>query len=139
MTKVWSRSESSGRALRQAVCDCLDQLGHSPEEVAARLEMYGVTGVPGRADDCAMARYLRAVIGTEHTVGRVGVLEQRLRITRPRLRLPLSIPLPEAIQGFVRHFDEGDYPALVSPDQAPRPLWGTGPAVDDQASGQPSP
>lgn len=113
MTKVWSRSESSGRALRRAASECLDQLGHSPEQVAARLEMYGVQGVPGRADDCPMARYLKAVIGSEPCVGRIGVLEQRLQINRRGLRLPFSVSLPVAVQAFVRDFDEGRFPVLV--------------------------
>lgn len=136
MTKVWSRSDSSGRALRGAVGDCLDQLGHSPEEVASRLETYGVRGVPGKADDCALARYLRAVIGTEHSVGRVGVLEHRLRITRRGWRLPFALPLPPAIQGFIRDFDEGNYPALVAPPRKAADPSGLERSVENPAPGQ---
>lgn len=115
MTKLWSRSDSSGRELRRAVCDCLGQLGRSPDEVAARLQSYGVQGLPGKADDCPLARYLRAVIGTEHSVAKIGVLERRLRVSRRGLRLSFSLPLPPAIQGFIRDFDEGNHPALVAP------------------------
>lgn len=133
MPKVWSRSDSSP-ALRRAVSDCLDQLGHSPEQVAVRLEMYGVQGVPGRADDCPMARYVKAVIGAEPTIGRIGVLEQRLRVTGRGLRLPFSVPLPPAVQAFVRDFDEGRYPTLVDADPRRRPtdLPAT---LEDPASG----
>ncbi|HET6963493.1 MAG TPA: hypothetical protein VFH58_01900 [Acidimicrobiales bacterium] len=119
MTIVRSGSHTSstagrgGKDLRRAVTGCLSDLGDSPQGVADRLRSYGVTGLPGRADDCPMARYLRAVIGSERTVGRVGVLEQRLRVTRRGLRLPFSVTLPPAVRSFVRSFDEGHFPELV--------------------------
>lgn len=102
-----------GKDLRRAVRGCLADLGDSPQVVATRLHGYGVTGLPGRADDCPMARYLRALIGSERSVGRIGVLEQRLRVTRRGLHLPFSVALPPAIRSFVRSFDEGRYPELV--------------------------
>ncbi len=119
MTIVRSRSHTNGttgrssKDLRRAVTGCLSDLGDSPQGVAARLRSYGMTGMPGRADACPMARYLRAVIGSERTIGRVGVLEQRLRVTRRGLHLPFSIPLPLAIRSFVQSFDEGQFPELV--------------------------
>lgn len=117
MTIVGSHSHTKGNGggnrrgkdLRQAVRGCLADLGDSPEAVATRFRGYGVTGLPGRADDCPMARYLRALIGSERSVGRIGVLEQRLRVTRRGLHLPFSVALPAA----VRSFDEGRYPDLV--------------------------
>ena len=116
MPMFWSRSDRGGRALRQAVGDCLADLGDSPDAVARRLQLYAVQGRPGRADDCPMARYLWAVIGSERTVGRIGVLERRLRVTRRGLRMPFSVALPPAVRGFVRSFDEGHYPQLVELD-----------------------
>lgn len=110
----WSRSVSSKRDLRRAVQDCLAEMGDSPTAVAGRLHGYGVQGFPGRADDCPMARYLRAVIGSERSVGRIGVLEHRLRVSRRGPHLPFSVPLPPAIRAFVRSFDEGKYPDLVA-------------------------
>ncbi len=121
MTIVGSHSHTNsnrggsrgGKDLRRAVRGCLADLGDSPQVVAARLHGYGVTGLPGRADDCPMARYLRALIGSERSVGRIGVLEQRLRVTRRGLHLPFSVALPPAIRTFVRSFDEGRYSELV--------------------------
>ncbi len=121
MTMPWSRSESSKRELRRAVEDCLAEMGDSPPEVAGRLHDYGVQGFPGRADDCPMARYLWAVIGSERSVGRIGVLDHRLRVSRRGLRLPFSVPLPPAVRGFVRSFDEGKFPDLVARRHSPAP------------------
>jgi hypothetical protein len=109
---VWSANETRG--LKQSIRQCLAELGDSPDAVAGRLGDYGVVGVPGRADDCPVARYLKVVIGSERSVKVVGVLERRLRVTRHGAHLPLSMVLPRGVADFVRCFDEGKYPELVA-------------------------
>jgi hypothetical protein len=111
----WSRSENRGRELRGHVQGCLTDLGDSPDAVAGRLTALGVRGIPGRADDCAVARYLKAVVGSERSVKVVGVLERRIRISRRGMRLPVSVPLPTGVANFVRNFDQGRYPVLLEP------------------------
>jgi hypothetical protein len=111
-------------------------LGATPDAVARRLSAYGVAGVPGKAEDCPMARYLKAVIGSEPCVSGVVVLERRLQVKRGRLRLPVSLTLPSAIAGFVRGFDEGQYPRLVADlagGAASAPSTGAIPAGSDPA------
>ena len=122
---AWLQRETHGRILKDSIRECLTDLGDSPDSVAGRLADFGVAGVPGRADDCPVARYLRAVVGSERSVKVVGVLEHRLRVTRHGLRMPLSVRLPGQVAGFVHSFDEGRYPELIlTPAGADQPAPG---------------
>ncbi|MDE3205490.1 MAG: hypothetical protein KGQ66_14890 [Acidobacteriota bacterium] len=104
---------SDRTALRQAVDGCLIDLGDSPGSVAERLQGLGVRGLAGRADECPMSRYLRAVLGPEESLVRIDVLEKRLRVSRKLPRLPLSVALPPAVRAFVHDFDAGHFPQLL--------------------------
>lgn len=106
---------------------CLRDLGDTPDAIADRLRGFGVLGIPGRADECAVARYLKAVIGSERSVKVVGVLERRIRISRRGVRPPVSVTLPSGVADFVRTFDQGKFPVLVEPSFSREPS-GTHPA-----------
>jgi hypothetical protein len=112
----WFRGDNGGgRELKGHVEQCLRDLGDTPAGVADRLGGLKVRGIPGRADECAVARYLKAVIGSERSVKVVGVLERRVRISRRGMRPPVSVMLPAEVAEFVRGFDQGQFPVLVEP------------------------
>ena len=99
--------------LRHRIRDHIRALGDSPADVARHLEDHGVSGLPGRASDCAVARYLHVVIGAETTVKRVVVMERTIRVRRTGWRPTLVLRLPKATTAFVRAFDAGCYPTLM--------------------------
>ena len=106
--------------LRHNIHQHVQSLGDTPEAVAGHLVAHGVSGLPGRAGDCAVARYLQAVIGSETTVKRVMVMERTIRVRRTGWRLPLVVRLPGAVTSFVRSFDAGRFPDLIQARDAER-------------------
>lgn len=99
-------------SFEQTVHRHLQQLGTSPAEVAASLQAAGVRGRPGESLDCAVARYLNAVVGGERRVRDVNVSESFARVRR-RWRTAVTVPLPSGTRAFVREFDHGAFPELV--------------------------
>jgi hypothetical protein len=99
--------------LRRSVRQHLELLGDSPPRIADRLGAEGVQGVPGVSNECALARYLQAVIATEQSVESVAVFERSLRIRRSGFHPPVFVILPNAASTFVRQFDTGIFPQLV--------------------------
>lgn len=99
--------------LRHSIHQHIRSLGDTPADVARHLEDHGVSGLPGRAGDCAVARYLQVVIGSETTVKQVVVMERTVRVRRTGWRPTLVLRLPRAITAFVRSFDAGQYPTLI--------------------------
>jgi hypothetical protein len=82
-------------------------------EVASNLAAYHVVGQPGDAANCAIARYMGAIIGTEHSVRGISVFDRSIRVTLMARHLPVIVRLPRPIAKFVRAFDSGCYPELV--------------------------
>lgn len=109
------------RSLRRSLEELVDGFGPTPDGVAASLEASGVRGTPGDVTGCAIARYMRAIVGGEPSVSEVMVSEHKLRVTRKWGRFPITISLPRAVTSFVREFDAGSYPQLVDTATAGEP------------------
>lgn len=109
-------------ALSKDVSTLFEQLGGSAEEVADSLGRHGVSGRQASDTQCPLARYLNAVLGTEHHVKGVDVGS---RVVRIRVRWPWSPPifvtLPSPVGRFVNDFDRGQFPDLVE-SPAPPPI-----------------
>jgi hypothetical protein len=95
-------------------------LGNSASSVATDLGRAGVRGTPGNTAECPMARYLHAVIGGESSVDQVLVFDSSVRVTRVGLRPSLVVSLPSAVSAFIRGFDAGCFPDLVSGNERDR-------------------
>jgi hypothetical protein len=106
--------------LRRSVRQHLDSLGDSPGRISDRLRAEGVKGVPGESRNCALARYLQAVIGAEQSVTSVSVFERSIRIRRPGFHPPTFVTLPKAASAFIRDFDTGSFPELIDRLRSPR-------------------
>jgi hypothetical protein len=91
-----------------------ESLGTTPKEVASKLAAYGVAGRQGDAANCAIARYMGAIIGTEPGVRAISVFDRSIRVTLTPGHLPVVVRLPRPIAKFVRAFDSGCYPELVA-------------------------
>lgn len=110
---ITNEGVNTSRHLRRSVREHVQGLGETPAAVAEHLASHRVSGVPGKATDCAVARYLQAVIGAESSVSRVVVMEGSLRVFRYGCHLPIWLRLPRATAAFVRAFDAGCYPELI--------------------------
>lgn len=108
------------RELREAVSGLVEDLGQSPAAVADRLAADHVKGVPGSAQECAVARYLRAIVGSDSRVKEVLVSDTHVRVLRPGLRPAVMVSLPVAVTAFIRAFDSGCFSAVVEPAPARR-------------------
>jgi hypothetical protein len=106
-------SKLSWRDLQRRAGRLCAALGSTPDSVADSLAVEGVQGVPKSPGDCAMARYLSAVIGTERSVSSISVSYHSVHINRGRTSLPVVVRLPKGPSGFVREFDNGAYPHLI--------------------------
>ena len=118
-------------SLRSSVREHIDSLGNTPDAIADRLAGFGVKGIPGKATDCAIARYLHAVIGGEEPVDRLAVYHGSVRIYRSGSLIPAVVRLRRPVSAFIRGFDLGNYPRLVDERRARggawKPLVETGP------------
>jgi hypothetical protein len=111
------------RELRQHVQELLIGLGNSPTEVAATLRRAGVRALPKDPQDCAIAVYLRAVIGGDRRVRSITVHGSTVKVQlgeRTRWRWPnlVSVLLPDPVRKFISAFDQVIYPDLVRPEPA---------------------
>jgi hypothetical protein len=91
----------------------LDQLGSTPERVAASLQRAGVQGYPFLGAHCPVARYVHAVVGIEPDIGKVKIGLSRATINAPHWWWPISVSLPVPIRLFVLAFDRGQFPELL--------------------------
>lgn len=98
--------------VRYAVGALLAELGTTAVEVAESLQAAGVTGSRGDPRDCAVARYLGAVVGGERDVAGVSVGRSVLWLSRRGLRPAVRVPLPVPVRHFVAAFDAGAHPEL---------------------------
>lgn len=107
------------RSLVRQVGSLLDGLGSSGHEVAQTLVAQGVRGNPGDVQQCALAVYLRAVLGPDPRVRSVAVTDRWVNIgTSWRTHLVVE---PPAVRTFIHLFDAGRFPELVRTGDAGRP------------------
>lgn len=107
-------SRSGRKDLGQAVYSLLDDLGREPNEVAANLKGYGIQGQRGSSTDCAVARYLGAVVGSDPSVQSIVVRVQSVRIrSGHRWNFGTRVKVPTAVSRFICAFDQGRYPELL--------------------------
>lgn len=114
------------RQLKRQTRVLLDDLGDSPDRVAASLDAAGVRGVPKDNRSCAVALYLSAQMGSEAEVRAitVGHCSMLITLVNPRNARPagrLLIQLSKPIRQFVAAFDAMAYPTIVRgrPDGVP--------------------
>lgn len=107
--------------MRRQVGELLGDLGHSGADVATTLRESGVRGTPKDVHSCAIAVYLSAVLRADTRVLSVEVNSFSVRVLAGRLGIPMSVALPEAVQSFIRGFDQRLYPELIRGTQQERP------------------
>lgn len=107
-------SRSGRKELGRAVYSLLDDLGREPHEVAASLKGYGIRGQRGSSTDCAVARYLGAVVGSDPSIQSIVVRVQSVRIrSGHRWQLGTRVKVPTPVSRFICAFDQGRYPDLL--------------------------
>lgn len=112
-------SGSGRKELNRAVYTLLDDLGRDPNEVAASLKGYGVRGHRGSSTECALARYLSAVIGGDPSIQSIVVRVQSVRVRRGhKWNLGTRVKVPTAVSRFICAFDQGRYPDLLGESRA---------------------
>jgi hypothetical protein len=113
------RTSLGGRkAMRQNVAGLIDGLGPTPDDIAGSLVDQGVHGVPGNKERCALACFLRAVVGADPEALEVAVQRRTVVISTSRWSPSLRVPLPTPAKVFVDAFDARFYPSLVAQDPA---------------------
>jgi hypothetical protein len=116
---------STRRALRRSIEEFNNTLGPTATAVAGTLTQLGVRGCPKDSTQCALARYLWVIVGSERSVINITVTDRSVHVRRSPGHLPLIVGLPKPVRTFIRAFDGGCYPELLAIDGAHRP--GTGP------------
>lgn len=107
-------SRSGRKELGRAVYTLLDDLGREPSEVASNLKGYGIRGQRGSSTDCAVARYLSAVVGGDPSIQSIVVRVQSVRIRcGHRWSLGTRVKVPTSVSRFICAFDQGRYPDLL--------------------------
>lgn len=106
------------RQLQDQTRDLLVGLGGSQTEVAESLGSSGVLATPKDPEDCAVAVYLRATLGTEQRVKSLAIKCNCVMIfldgpRRFHWRNVVKVELPEPVCQFILAFDQGAYPNLV--------------------------
>jgi hypothetical protein len=101
------------QALRRSIEGFSSTLGPTPGQVASSLTQLNVRGVPKDSSQCALARCLWAIVGTERSVVNVAVTDRSIHVKRSPGHLPIIVRLPRAVRTFIRAFDSGCYPELV--------------------------
>ena len=113
------------RQIEQRVTWLLQSLGDDADTVAATLAGEGVTGFRSQSRNCAIARYLGAVVGAEPVVGVITVSQTAVCISGRHWWTPkVRRTLPHAIRQFIIGFDTGRYPQLIAAGDRGRPLTG---------------
>lgn len=112
-------------ALGQTLSQALADLGDTPARVAAVLRTQGCRENPDAAlysEGCPLSVYLGRLLGPGPE-WRVSVCRENVAVWHLEDAEDVDdwpepaalIPCPRAIEGFVRGFDRGDYPALAAP------------------------
>lgn len=116
--------------MRRAVRQLLKDLGPTPHQVADTLADYGITGRVFDSSECAIARYVSAVVGADPRVSDIWVSRRILRIRRRGWPFVTWVRTTWAVSGFIESFDDGAYPLLMEW----RPATSSGPQKDTQSS-----
>lgn len=101
--------------LRSQTTQLLNGLGSTTEDVVTTLEQSGVRGIPGNGTQCAVARYLHAVMGADPGVREVIVGNHAVNV-RPSRRwwsTCVVVPLSPIVCSFIQQFDRGTFATLV--------------------------
>ncbi len=94
--------------------------GGTADGVAAFLAREGVTGVPGNADGCALAAWIRKVTGRTVEVRPAATPDQPPILTwEGPGGIPVVVPLPRYAGDFACLFDLGRYVRLIDPAWRP--------------------
>ena len=106
------------RELKRQIRAVLAELGSCRFEVAEALRNLGVHAVPKDPQDCAVAVYLKAILGTDLRVTLVLVHSRRVKVLvdEPRWYRPshlVTVTLPRPLRDFIVAFDESVYPDLL--------------------------
>jgi hypothetical protein len=107
------------QALRRSIEGFSNTLGPTPGEVAGSLAELNARGVPKDSTQCALARCLWAIVGTERSVINVAVTDRSIHVKRSPGHLPIIVRLPKAVRTFIRAFDSGCYPELIANGKVP--------------------
>jgi hypothetical protein len=103
------------QALRNEVTTLLSGLGDSAEDVVATLAGEGVRGLPRDRNNCAIARYLNAVLGADPHLRGVVVGSSKLWVRRaPWWSAATLVEIPVPVQQFISLFDSDAYPQLLA-------------------------
>jgi hypothetical protein len=107
---------STRRALRRSIEGFSETLGPTAAAVAGTLRQLDVRGTPKDSTQCALARCLWAIVGSESSVTKVAVTDRSIHVKRSPYHLPVIVRLPKPVRTFIRAFDSGCYPELVGPE-----------------------
>lgn len=100
--------------IRKHTAQLLESLGTTQSQVAGSLLANDVHGTPSDPQGCAVAVYLKAVIGADPEVRSVHVSRSDAIIDTARWWRPrIVVRLPDSVRRFVAAFDERRYPELV--------------------------
>jgi len=117
------------KALSKLVSAELNGMGSDADEVAATLRSAGVRGYRGNSVECAIARYLSAVLCADPMVKSVSVQVHSITVrTNPGYWLGTRVRVPSAIAHFISGFDRGRFPELIGKGGLHLDPW----AVDGQ-------
>lgn len=107
---------NTNRQLHQQIQDLLLGLGSCRTEVAETLRRLGVRARPKDAQGCAIALYLKAVLGADRRVRSLDVKNSGVTVRidgSRRWSRSMTIALPEPAREFIVAFDEAVYPDLI--------------------------
>ncbi len=96
--------EVVSHTLAEKLLAALEILGDTPDKVAAHLLQAGCRGSRSSMESCPVARWLDRVDG----------FDAGLSSIMPNVEVYDGVPLPPAVDLFVRAFDAGEYPELVA-------------------------
>ena len=103
------------QALRDEVTTLLSALGGSAEDVAASLAGTSLSGVPRDRNNCAIARYLNAVLRADPQVRNIVVGSSKLWVRKaPWWTAAVLVEIPVPVQQFIALFDSDAYPQLLA-------------------------
>jgi hypothetical protein len=103
------------RQIRRGVEQVLRALGNDLDTIVSSLEAHGVRGMPKDPEECALARYLNAVIGGDPAISAVRVWQHSVRVhLRSCLGRSVVVQLPEILSQFIVAFDVLGFPQLVA-------------------------
>ncbi len=127
------------RQLKKQTRSLLEELGDSPDRVAASLQAAGVRGVPRDNRSCAVALYLSSQLGSEAEIRSVtvGHCSMLISLVKPDDRRPagtLLVQLSKPIRRFVAAFDARQYPTIVRDESPPAGSATAGPGDEPSAT-----